>query len=143
MIAGALAVLLLAAAGFALVAVRRRRMIVTVEGDSMRPTYADGDRLLVRTGPACRSGDVVVFANPHGPDPGPALLVKRVAAVAGEAVPVAFRERIPEEHVPADRIVVLGDAAKSLDSRKFGPVPSDTVVGIVLRQLDSRRTTEN
>ncbi|WP_051367115.1 S26 family signal peptidase [Hamadaea tsunoensis] len=133
------ALALAAVAGLGILAIRRRRLVVTVEGDSMRPTYQDGDRLLVRTGPACRPGDVVVFANPHGPEPGPAMLVKRVAATAGDAVPEATRTRIGAGPVPPGRIVVLGDAVLSLDSRNFGYVRADTVVGVVLRELGARR----
>jgi signal peptidase I len=126
---------LVVAAGMGIVALRRSRMVITVEGDSMRPTYRHGDRLLLRTGGTCHPGDVVVFTNPRGSDPGPSMLVKRVAATAGDEVPQPVRTRIGDERVPAGRIVVLGDAAQSLDSRYFGYVAADTVVGVVIREL--------
>jgi signal peptidase I len=128
----------LAAGGLSIAVARRRRLVITVEGNSMLPTYADGDRLLVRTGAACRTGDVVVFANPRGPEPGPPMLVKRVAATVGDEVPQPARLRIGDERVPPGRLVVLGDAVLSLDSRTFGYVAADTVVGIVLRALHRR-----
>ena len=104
----------------------------------MMPTYRDGDRLLIRTGSVCRPDDVVVFVNPHGPEPGPPLLVKRVAAIGGDEIPQPIRTRIDEERVRSGQIVVLGDAAASLDSRMFGYVPADSVIGVVLRQLERR-----
>jgi signal peptidase I len=134
----AVAIALGISAGLGIAAMRRRRMVITVEGNSMLPTYSDGHRLLVRTGPDCRRGDVVVFTNPHGPEPGPAMLIKRVAATGGEVVPGPTRARIVDERVPPGRIVVLGDAAESLDSRHFGYVAADAVVGVVLRELDRR-----
>jgi signal peptidase I len=56
---------------------RRRLVVVQVDGVSMTPAYADGDRLLVRrvTG-GIRPGQVVVYGPPivpddSGPPPGP------------------------------------------------------------------------
>lgn len=127
-----------AVVGLGVVAARRRRMVITVEGNSMVPTYSDGDRLLIRKGTTCRRGDVVVFANPNGPEPGPPMLVKRVAAVCGDKVPEAVYPRVGEQRVGPGRIVVLGDAPLSLDSRIFGDIPSESVVGVVLRELHRR-----
>lgn len=116
-------------AGVALL--RRGFALVTVYGESMLPTYRPGDRLVVRRGRAAVQGEVVVFAvvGQSG------LMVKRVAAVAGEPVPADFRPTVSEELVPAGRLLVLGDNPTSLDSRLLGYIDADTMVGVVTRQL--------
>jgi len=100
-----------------------------VEGRSMLPTYAPGDRVLasrfayVKTRP--RPGDVVVVRLPGGE---PKTAVKRVVAGPGDAVPGR------EGHVLGeDEWWVLGDnAAESTDSRHFGPIHARDIVGKVL-----------
>ncbi|MFD7325751.1 S26 family signal peptidase [Streptomyces sp. NPDC059875] len=127
--------------------IRLRYVVVTVEGASMAPTLASGDRVLVRrTGPAgIRTGRLVVTRPPtderwaRGRRSG--WLVKRVAAAAGEPVPrdaaPALRTR-PEEQVPDGRVVLLGDnPAESLDSRFWGYFRADHVVGVVVRRFPS------
>ena len=94
---------------------------VEVTGDSMLPTLAAGDRLLVLRYGRARVGDVVAVADPRLPA---RTLVKRVAARDGDAV------------------TVLGDnAAASTDSRILGPVAPASIRGrVVYRYLpDSRR----
>jgi nickel-type superoxide dismutase maturation protease len=85
-----------------------------VEGGSMAPTLHAGDWVLVdpdayeRRRP--RVGELVLVGDPRGPD---RLLVKRVDAVSAEGA-----------------IEVIGDArGASIDSRAFGPVDGDAVVG--------------
>jgi signal peptidase I len=152
-------------AGWAARAVRRRYVVVTVRGDSMLPTFADGQRVLVRRCPvaAVAPGDVVVFADPRDADRdrleaerqrlvaagvpalppppwrGPEWLVKRAMAVPGDPVPrssVPALARVDHDVVPAGALVVLGDnAARSDDSRRYGYVPANRLVGTVLRRL--------
>lgn len=149
---------------------RRRYLIVTVRGRSMLPTYADGDRVLVRRRPAgrlVRAGDAVVadlqhwlpagagpseVSPPAGawlpgsrstgsvrgaarpPEPAADRVVKRVAARPGDPVPPGIGTTDPT--VPADMVVLLGDnPAESADSRQFGLVPAELVIGVVLRHL--------
>jgi nickel-type superoxide dismutase maturation protease len=90
----------------------RRFLRLEVEGDSMRPTLQPGDRVLVlRTG-RLRPGQMAAVRDPR--DRG-RVVVKRVAA--GSAVS-GWR--------------VLGDnPAQSTDSRVFGAVGHDLVVGRV------------
>lgn len=103
---------LAAAAGVVLLARFRPRRVV-VEGRSMEPTLAPGDRLLVVRARPVRAGDVVAVRDPLQ---GGRLLVKRVGAVLG------------------DEVVVRGDnEAASTDSREFGPVPAGAVLGRVVR----------
>jgi len=88
-----------------------------VSGESMLPALRPGDRVLVVGGlgpwrPRLRTGDLVALADPRDPA---RLMVKRVAALAG------------------DRVDVRGDnAAASTDSRHFGPVDRAAVVGRVV-----------
>ncbi|WP_117210545.1 S26 family signal peptidase [Allorhizocola rhizosphaerae] len=117
---------------------RQRALIITVEGHSMAPTYASGDRLLVRRGKTCCTGDVVVFRVEQPLPDSPPMLVKRVAAVAGDPVPEAVRPAVAADVVPDGNFVVLGDNSRSLDSRKLGLIPVDALVGTVTRQVRRR-----
>ena len=80
----------------------------------MRPTLEPGDRLLVVRGRRPPVGAVVALADPR--DPG-RVLVKRVAAWGPEGAEV------------------LGDdPAASTDSRHFGPVAPEALLGRVVRR---------
>lgn len=128
-------------AALAVRSARTRLALVRVTGASMVPTFADGDRLLVRRAARPRCGDVVVFRNPIAPpagEPDPPWLVKRVVAVPGDRIPDEVRSAVRvagEAVVPPGRFVVRGDAERSQDSRHFGYVHSGAVLGIVLRAL--------
>ncbi|HET6812122.1 MAG TPA: nickel-type superoxide dismutase maturation protease [Acidimicrobiales bacterium] len=98
----------------ALSAVGLRRVLrLEVQGDSMTPALRPGDRVLVvRTG-RLRPGQVAAVRDPRDRA---RVVVKRVA---GGSAAVGWR--------------VLGDnPARSTDSRVFGPVPADLVVGRVV-----------
>ena len=90
---------------------------VEVHGDSMRPTYRPGDRLLVVRrvpGRPVRTGAVVAVRDPRVPG---RILVKRVEAWTDHGV------------------WVRGDnEAQSTDSRHFGAIPPDRVIGTVVRR---------
>jgi nickel-type superoxide dismutase maturation protease len=91
---------------------RPRRLVVS--GTSMLPTLRPGDRLLVARTRRIREGDVVVV---HDPRSWSRLVCKRVVTA------------------DARHIVVRGDNPEaSTDSRAFGPVPAEWVVGRVLRR---------
>ncbi len=133
---------------------------VRVSSASMEPTFGAGDHLLVRKrllgGAQAHAGDAVVLrgrgaAGPHE------LLVKRVAAVGGDRVGIRDGRlvvngvRVTEAYVvhaevdgtyfgpvtvPDGSVFVLGDnRGDSLDSRDFGAVPTDRLVGTVLVRL--------
>ena len=87
--------------------IRPRRVLV--EGLSMTPTLQPGDRLLVVRRPGPRPGAVVAVADPRTPS---RVLVKRVTSLVG------------------DEVVVHGDnPAASTDSRDFGPVARQALLG--------------
>lgn len=95
-----------------------------VRGKSMEPTFHDGQVVLVGKGGLLfgplERGDVVVFTR-NGE-----LLVKRVVALPYETAPDGTR-------VPANHIYVVGDNLEvSEDSRTFGPIPLNSVIGKVL-----------
>ena len=130
----------------------------SVSSTSMEPTFQDGDRLVVnklayRFGDLDR-GDIVVIDS--GQVPGATAedgesVVKRVIGLPGEVVHATGGQVIVNDEqmdepwlgdvptadfgpvtVPDDAVFVLGDARlKSIDSREFGPVPTDAVVGRV------------
>jgi nickel-type superoxide dismutase maturation protease len=98
------------AAGLGLV--RPRRFVVS--GPSMLPTLRPGDRLVVAKTRKLRPGDIVVLRDPRSLS---RLVCKRVVTAE------------------PGHIVVRGDNPEaSTDSRAFGPVPTDWVIGKVLRR---------
>ncbi|MBT9258066.1 signal peptidase I [Phycicoccus sp. MAQZ13P-2] len=127
---------------------------VLVPTASMEPTLHAGSHVLVdHVGPLLRGyhrGDVVLLDAPDGSG----LLVKRVAAVAGEDVAildgVLTVDGVPVEEpwvdpgdvdsvyaelgrVPADHVVVLADhRPDARDSRTFGPVAVSALHGRVV-----------
>ncbi len=138
-----------------LAAVRRRITLVTVVGESMRPTFAAGDRVLVRRariGQLSR-GQVVVVEEPdrngtwaapppHGRAGRHRWMIKRVVALPGDAPPDAWLPAAagpPGPHVPDGKFVLLGDnPARSYDSRQLGYFPGDRLLGVVLRRVGQR-----
>ena len=129
----------------------------TVRSSSMTPTLRTGDQIIAeKLTPRFRRlerGDIIVFTAPATS----ALMVKRVVALAGDRVGLADGRlvvngrHVPEayvdlasvdgvyfgpEVVPPGSVFVMGDdRAGSVDSRDFGPVPRDRVLGRVLGRL--------
>jgi hypothetical protein len=89
--------------------------VVVVRGTSMRPTLADGDRLLVRWGSPARLGALAVVRLPDGRPLG----VKRLA----------LRD-------PGGWWVERDNAAEGVDSWQLGhPIPDADVLGLVLLRI--------
>jgi signal peptidase I len=98
--------------------IRRWFRLVVVRGDSMAPTLLDGDHLIVRVGRAPMPGDLVVFrARDVVPESSVTWMVKRAARVA-----------------PDGSVTVYGDNARSQDSRHFGAVPGESILGVARRR---------
>ncbi|WBQ01970.1 S26 family signal peptidase [Kribbella sp. CA-293567] len=108
-------------------------LFVTVVGNSMEPTLDPGDRVIAlrrRVARPLRVGDIVVL-KADGRN-----LIKRLAATGGMEVPAE-----PGRTVPPGSLWLLGDGQESFDSRHFGAVADDEVIGLVVRRLwgDPRR----
>ncbi|WP_246126761.1 S26 family signal peptidase [Embleya hyalina] len=147
-----------------LVRTRGRVLRVRVVGWSMQPAIEPGDEVLARRVPpeSLAVGDLVVLAGPHlapelrialaegrpappgsvvwDPPNGSArrsspLIVKRIAAVGGPRASGA-----DGEHPPPAHLLLLGDNPEySVDSRHYGSVPADRILGRVVRHLGSGR----
>lgn len=103
-----------AVAGIAASAViaRKRLLRLEVEGLSMVPVLAPGDRLLVLRTDQIAVGDIVAFNDPDSPEH---VMVKRVAGVERNSV------RVEGDNTRASR-----------DSRHMGPLPRSAIIGRVL-----------
>ncbi|MFD0617503.1 signal peptidase I [Paenibacillus sp. GCM10027629] len=126
-----------------------------VKGESMQPTLHDQDRLfvdkIVYAFAEPKRGEVVILQDPS-PDVGRQFLVKRVVAIPGDEVEIRDRKLLVngvvqsegytdiwiEDDKPLhtflekDEYFVLGDNRhheKSKDSRRFGPVKRDLIIG--------------
>lgn len=124
--------------------------IMRFNGESMAPTYKNGEMLLYTDNvDQVKKGDVVLVKTENG------VIVKRVSHVPGDIIlltkvgPV-WREapastkplRLPTRwyRMPEGQIQVVGDnLSKSLDSRQFGSIPASSVIGKV---LDQRRNKQ-
>ena len=131
--------LILYAAGIALAALIQPYRPVVVVGDSMWPTLQDGSVVLLDTrsrhGRNILKGDIVVVKVDGQ------IMVKRVLALDGYTVAGFLgRDEALGRHrsrvmyrVPEGHLLVVGDnRLDSYDSRDFGPVPKDAVIGKVL-----------
>lgn len=85
---------------------------VRIVGPSMEPTLRNGEVHVVRRGARVRVGDVVVVRHPRRPE---LLTVKRI--VRGETQGWWVEGDNPEH---------------SSDSREFGPVSVDSIVGVLM-----------
>lgn len=111
---------------------------VVVSGQSMEPTFLNGRRLLASSaywlvGPI-RENDIVVVKNENNHE----YVIKRVYRMAGQKVdwvnsPDSWDISAGEYTVPEGNLFVLGDnRAVSEDSRRYGPVPIERVIGKVV-----------
>jgi signal peptidase I len=124
-----------------------------VSGLSMAPHISSGEYVLVNTFAykfaAPKRGDIVAFRHDEGAR---AVYIKRVVGLPGDririqsgtvtidgvALPEPYvhfpdRRTFPPVTVPAGDVYVLGDnRGGSEDSRVFGPVPDDRLIGRAL-----------
>ena len=102
-----------------------RRLLLKVEGESMRPTLNPDDRVLVRRTSADTDtpplGAVVVAWHPLRPG---LRLIKRLQSVGH------------------DGMILLGDnPSSSTDSRQLGPIPPSALIGIVVSRVSSNKSS--
>lgn len=84
-------------------------MLRRISGDSMFPSFENGQTVFIKAARPISEGDVVMFLH-NG--------LEKIKRVSG---------------VDADKLYVLGDNPRfSTDSRHFGDIPLDTVVGKVI-----------
>ena len=126
-----------------------------IPSESMEPTLTEGDRVLVNKVSYdlhdVNRGDVIVFERPPNEPPSEIEdLIKRVVGLPGDtvegreggvfvngaALPEPYlasgvtTEPFPPVEVPADAVFVMGDnRGNSRDSRVFGPIDVDLIVG--------------
>ena len=135
------------------------RVVVTaveIKGASMAPTLAAGDRYLLNRFAYLhrepQRGEMVVLKDPETGE----LIVKRIVGMPCETVimqnhhvyvnghllsePYAMSGTRPDlftplgkaKVIPRDYYFVLGDnRSRSLDSRAFGPVPRENILGVI------------
>jgi signal peptidase I len=122
---------------------------------SMYPTLDEGDRVLVNKLSYklhdVNRGDLVVFERPPGsPESDIKDLIKRVIGLPGETIEAregvvyidgqeleepylvagVTTDDLPRQEIPDGHIWVMGDnRTNSADSRVFGPIDEDTIVG--------------
>jgi signal peptidase I len=133
----------------------------TVSSESMAPTLPRGDVVLVDKATwhlrGLHRGDLVIFTAANDE-----TTLKRLVAVGGDTVEIrdavlyVNARRVAEPyvdhrridglyfgpvHVPRGELFLLGDnRSNSIDSRYFGPVPRDAVVGTAVLGLWPPRT---
>ena len=88
--------------------------LAIIYGHSMIPSYAPGEVVLVKYGAPFTVGDVVLINFTHRTD------IKRVKEILG------------------NRVFVQGDhEAVSIDSRNYGPVKDNLIIGKVIYRFPS------
>lgn len=112
---------------------------VVVSGPSMLPTLQDKQRVLVSRAywlhGSLREGDIVVVQTENKRS----FVIKRIYRLAGGIVEPDLQPKdIPLSgngfQVPEGMAYVLGDNRESSeDSRAFGPIPLDNIIGKVVR----------
>ncbi|QKW21508.1 nickel-type superoxide dismutase maturation protease [Kitasatospora sp. NA04385] len=92
--------------------------VADIAGPSMRRLLSDGDRVLVRYGARLRPGAIALFRHPLRQD---LLVVKRAA-----------------ERRPGGWWMLSDNPLVRTDSREYGAVPDELVLGRVLLRLSPR-----
>lgn len=98
--------------------------IFVVQGDSMRPSYRDGDILwILRTLPKGVSyGDVVILENPEGKE-----ILKRIVGLPGDQICISADGRLVRNGIPITETDILyGEAYGDPASTSYGNSDSAT-----------------
>ena len=90
-----------------------RRLAFRVEGDSMLPVLKSGDTVLINPRAKAEPGDIVAA---HHPYIGKTKLIKRIDSIDSQG-----------------RFILVGDnPSESTDSRSFGSLAKDDILGKVV-----------
>lgn len=133
--------------------------VYRIAGNSMRPSYDDGDRVLVTNYPTLAGGvevgDTVIAES------GGETLIKRVIGVPGDILrfdhgtclrngevesdwpPQGYADDFTRDRVVLgdDEYFVAGDNRRiSIDSRSFGPLHASAIVGKVIFRIAGHRS---
>lgn len=131
-----------------------------VKGASMEPTFQSGDYIITSKitykFKKIERGDVVVFNSPKNPN---IEYIKRIIGLPGDKIEIRNNEVyvndsvLPETYIaaktnvwdngfikegkpiiiPQNYVFVMGDnRPRSSDSREFGPIPINSIVGVVI-----------
>ncbi len=102
-----------------------RWRLARVSGESMAPALRDGDFVVLRTGGEPRVGSVVVAVHPAHDG---LLVVKRLAGRPGDTV-YGAPLGADDYWLTSDNLLASPD-----DSRSFGPVRANAIVGRVVKR---------
>ncbi|GAB2847065.1 hypothetical protein GCM10022221_52970 [Actinocorallia aurea] len=132
--------------------ISKRFVIINIIGDSMSPSFCDGDMVLFRRCGDFGLGDVVIVHHPGNTRDETAsndslrikesepLIVKRVAGI-GKRVDGAPATRGHTDEIPPGKVILLGDNADgSIDSRHYGPFRASDIAGVALYKLSIGRS---
>lgn len=104
-----------------------------VNGQSMDPTFSDGDYLIVDeisykfTEP--KEGDVIIFRYPNNPSK---FFIKRISGLPNQTLEINEKTIVLKDN----EYFVLGDnSAVSSDSRMWGPVTENLIIGRAFLRL--------
>lgn len=127
--------------------------VAVIEGSSMEPTYYDGNKILVSRLDTPKNGDIVILKRDDS------FLIKRVIASPGDSIFIKDSKvflngnELSENYIMEDsfnggiiensRLIlnsneyfIMGDnRAVSKDSRSFGVVDKDDIIGVKLINL--------
>lgn len=147
--------------------IRRCLTVVTVENVSMSPALEHGDRVLVLRLKAAkwwlRKGLIVLLspkyiASDSPTHPETVSYIKRIMGLDGETITTSLSDGVKNEqlddkkvdisqdsqiwHIPQRHLFVCGDnRSYSYDSRAWGPIPLQSVLGVVIMKLSRKAHT--
>ena len=108
-----------------------------VKGNSMKPAFIEGDRLLILPKIFCffgfREEDMVVFR-----EPGTGIeSIKRIVGLPGKRMEIGKKKFVLQDN----EFFVIGDNKNdSIDSRKFGAIKKEAIIGkILLKYLSAEK----
>lgn len=79
--------------------------LLNINGQSMYPTYQDGDIVILKKSREPKKEEIVVFNAPHSWDEEEKMFIKRIVAVEGDTVSITPQKVIVnEKEIPIDKL---------------------------------------